>query len=81
MFKQTNFFEVFADDEKNMIKQANILKSLGENVYIKVPITFTNGEYTTKVLDQLVNTKYQVKCNSNFYKRASSKNNSYTKRY
>ena len=34
--------EVFADDEINMIKQAKILSRLGKNVYVKIPITFTN---------------------------------------
>ena len=66
-------FEVFADDEKNMIKQANILKSLGENVYIKVPITFTNGDYTTKVLDQLVNTNTKLNVTAIFTKEQVQK--------
>ena len=31
-------FEVFADDEKNMIIQGKKIKSWGKNVYVKVPI-------------------------------------------
>ena len=42
--------EVFADDEINMIKQAKILSRLGKNVYVKIPITFTNKIFTTEVL-------------------------------
>ena len=47
--------EVFADEEAGMIKQAKILNSLAENVYVKIPITFTNKQFTSKVLYELVN--------------------------
>lgn len=46
--------EVFADDEQQMIDQAIILDSLGTNVFVKIPITFTNKEYTLNVLSNLV---------------------------
>ena len=46
--------EVFADQEKEMIDQAIILDSLGSNVYVKIPITFTNKEYTIGVISKLV---------------------------
>ena len=36
-----------------MIKQAKILNSLSENIYVKIPIMFTNGAYTTGVLEEL----------------------------
>ncbi len=61
-------FEVFADDEENMLKQANILGGLGKNVFVKVPITFTNGDYTTKVLDQLVNSNTKLNVTAIFTK-------------
>ena len=54
-------FEVFADDEKEMIKQAKILNNLGNNIYIKVPITYTNKEFTSRVLETLV--KENIKLN------------------
>ena len=66
-------FEVFADDEENMIKQANILKNLGENVFIKVPVTFTNGEYTTKVLEKLVDTSTKLNVTAIFTKEQVQK--------
>ena len=53
--------EVFADDEDNMIKQAKILSKLSRNVYVKIPITFTNKNFTTAVLEELV--KENVKLN------------------
>tara|TARA_B100000989_G_C19529270_1_gene468728 strand:+ start:557 stop:1252 length:696 start_codon:yes stop_codon:yes gene_type:complete len=46
--------EVFADDEKNMVDQAKKLNSLAENVYVKIPITFTNKIFTKKVLEKLI---------------------------
>ena len=47
-------FEVFADDEKEMIKQAEILSNLGKNIYVKIPITYTNSQSTSKVIQNLV---------------------------
>ena len=35
--------EVFADDHAVMIYQGKILNNLSKNVYVKIPITFTNG--------------------------------------
>ena len=56
-----------------MIKQANILKNLGENVFIKVPVTFTNGEYTTKVLEKLVDTSTKLNVTAIFTKEQVQK--------
>lgn len=53
--------EVFADELNEMVTQAKILSRLSENVYVKIPITFTNGMPTTSVLEQL--TDYGIKLN------------------
>ena len=45
--------EVFADEEDEMIRQAKILGALGENVYVKIPITNTSGESTINVIKTL----------------------------
>ena len=37
-------FEVFSDDIPEMVAQANIIKSFGPNVYVKLPVTTTRGE-------------------------------------
>jgi transaldolase len=37
-------FEVFADDAPEMRRQARIIASWGDNVYVKIPVTTTNGE-------------------------------------
>jgi transaldolase len=36
-------FEVFADDPDDMRRQARIIDSWGENVYVKIPVTTTSG--------------------------------------
>lgn len=52
--------EVFADDTDGMIKQAKILNSLSNNIYVKIPISFTNGEYTLDVLKELNSQKIKL---------------------
>src|SRR5271157_4615673 len=37
-------FEVFADDAAEMRRQARIIASWGDNVYVKIPVTTTQGE-------------------------------------
>lgn len=37
-------FEVFANDRAEIRKEAKLISSWGENVYVKVPVTTTNGE-------------------------------------
>ena len=47
--------EVFADDEKAMINQGETLSKLGNNVFVKIPISYTNGSSTIKVIQNLLN--------------------------
>jgi transaldolase len=37
-------FEVFADDAPEMRRQARLIASWGENVYVKIPVTTTTGD-------------------------------------
>src|SRR5262249_7184715 len=37
-------FEVFSDDVAEMVAQARVIASWGENVYVKLPVTNTRGE-------------------------------------
>lgn len=46
-------FEVFADDIEGMNRQARIIASWGENVYVKIPITNTQGDSTSILIQQL----------------------------
>ena len=48
-------FEVFADDEKNMILQGINISKWGKNVFVKVPITNSKGKFMGRVINQLNN--------------------------
>src|SRR5262244_4052566 len=37
-------FEVFSDDIAEMVTQARVIATWGANVYVKLPVTTTNGE-------------------------------------
>lgn len=43
-------FEVFGDDFETMKKEARKLASLGENVFVKIPITNTKGESSVPLI-------------------------------
>ena len=47
--------EVFADSSSNMIQQAEKLKLLGKNVYVKIPFCNSKGKFTGKVIQFLNN--------------------------
>ena len=59
--KKTISFEVFADDSKSIIKQANIIKDWGRNVYVKVPVTNSKGLFLGNVIKEL--NKKNIKLN------------------
>ncbi len=46
-------FEVFADDFPTMEKQAREIASWGQNVYVKIPVTNTKGEFAGPLLATL----------------------------
>lgn len=46
-------FEVFSDDLETMEKEARKLASMGKNVYVKIPVTNSKGEYTTPLVKKL----------------------------
>ena len=52
--------EVFADDISSMIKQGQIISKLGKNVFVKVPIKNSKGEYTSKVIRELNKNKIKL---------------------
>tara|TARA_Y100000816_G_scaffold139267_1_gene98639 strand:- start:18 stop:710 length:693 start_codon:yes stop_codon:yes gene_type:complete len=53
--------EVFADDEKNMIRQGIIINKWGKNVYVKVPVTNSKGKFMGNVISDL--NKRKIKLN------------------
>ena len=54
-------FEVFADDNKNIIKQALKIKNWGKQIYVKVPVTNSKGVFLGKVISKL--NKENIKLN------------------
>ena len=46
-------FEVFSDELDDMYRQAMILKDLGENVWVKIPVSNTKGEYSYPLIKKL----------------------------
>ncbi|HEP1274730.1 TPA: transaldolase [Streptococcus pyogenes] len=46
-------FEIFADDLASMEKEAEKIASLGDNVYVKIPVTTSTGESTCPVIQKL----------------------------
>ena len=54
-------FEVFADDNANIIKQALKIKDWGKQIYVKIPVTNSKGIFLGKVIKTL--TKKKIKLN------------------
>ncbi|MHB8512031.1 MAG: transaldolase [Actinomycetota bacterium] len=46
-------FEVFADEQEEMGRQARYISSWGDNVYVKIPVTTTAGEPMTDLIAKL----------------------------
>ena len=46
-------FEVFADEPVEMLRQARLIASWGENVYVKMPVTTTDGASTEVMVRDL----------------------------
>ena len=53
-------FEVFSDDIPEMERQANLIKTWGPNVYVKIPVTNTKGETTYAMIRRLSEAGTQV---------------------
>jgi transaldolase len=46
-------FEVFADDSKEMLKQAYKINTWGKNVYVKIPVVNSKGLFMGSVIKEL----------------------------
>ena len=53
-------FEVFSDDLGEMERQANLIKTWGKNVYVKIPVSNTKGETTYGLIRRLSQAGVQV---------------------
>ncbi len=48
-------FEVFADNPKDMLKQAYKINTWGKNVYVKIPVVNSKGQFMGSVIKELSN--------------------------
>jgi transaldolase len=48
-------FEVFSDEFDDMERQARVISSWGNNAFVKIPITNTKGESSSKLIEKLSN--------------------------
>lgn len=46
-------FEVLSDDHREMVAQAREIASWGDNVYVKIPVTNSRGEFSSAVISEL----------------------------
>ena len=46
-------FEVFADDQKEMLRQAYKINTWGKNVYVKIPVVNSKGVFMGSVIKEL----------------------------
>ena len=53
-------FEVFADDNAEILRQANVIATWGENVYVKIPVTNTKRETTAPIIRELTRNGIKV---------------------
>ena len=53
-------FEVFADEPAEIRRQATLISSWGQNVYVKIPITTTGGESTASIVKEVSGSGVQV---------------------
>ena len=61
--------EVFADDVPNMIRQARILASWGDNVFVKIPVTNTAGQSTAEAIKPLAHDGVKLNVTAVFTRR------------
>ncbi len=77
-------FEVFADNLKDMLKQAYEINSWGKNVYVKIPIVNSKGKFTGSIIKELsdkgvklnITAVYTYEQKQKIYKKLSKKTKS-----
>ncbi len=77
-------FEVFADNPKDMLKQAYEINSWGKNVYVKIPVVNSRGIFTGSVIKELsdkgvklnITAVYTFEQTRKIYKRLNKKTKS-----
>ena len=57
-------FEVFGDDYESMKRQALEINSWGKNVFVKIPVVNSRGQFMGKLIRELNEKKNKIKYNS-----------------
>ena len=65
-------FEVVSDEPEEIIKQAEELASWGDNVYVKIPVTTTKGEFLGPAMTKLSSAGVQLNVTAVFTERQVS---------
>ena len=53
-------FEVVSDDFENMEREALKINSYADNIYVKIPITNSKGEYSIELIKRLLKQKLKI---------------------
>ena len=53
-------FEVFADNNEDMLKQALQINNWGKNVYVKIPVVNSKGKFSSKIIKHLNNQNIKI---------------------
>ena len=53
-------FEVLADDQKEILKQAYKISKWGKNVYVKIPVVNSRGQFMGPVINELSSKKIKL---------------------
>ena len=53
-------FEVFADNQKEMLKQAYQINTWGKNVYVKIPVVNSKGQFMGPAIKELSSKKIKL---------------------
>ena len=61
-------FEVFADDFHEMERQAKVIASFGQNIFVKIPVTNTKGQSTKQLVKSLLDNNIKVNVTAVFTK-------------
>lgn len=53
-------FEIIADDEKNGLYQAQKISKYGKNIFVKIPICYTNGKSTKNLIKKALQNSIKI---------------------
>ena len=66
-------FEILADDFENMKRQALKINSWGKNIYVKIPVVNSKGEFQGKLIRELIKKKIKLNITAVFSESQTKK--------